>query len=295
MGRLILTAAPRYWGDWKGLVLKAIAIDGARTWQEIHGSTGLDSRDLNATLKELFSLDILSKSGDKYWIENYELYKEYAKYGSQITESSPDKTKRSITLTPEIREKLDNFSRYCKGNPQISKVPVMQPVLITALQNELDFNNCSEHLFLEGDSLDRLSKDIISSGEKAVVVVNPYVDKCSLSDKLKDACAAGREVVLVTRSPDLERAGKGREQKRAYHRALMQSGVQVYYNDYVHAKLLVVDGLVALVSSMNFIVSSSGGRSWEAGMVTWEEGAVNSTAEAIQKILDAPETKIGRN
>jgi len=280
-----------YWGSWKGKVLKAIAIDGSRTWQEIKSSTGLEADELNQAVKELIDLDKLSKSGERYWIEDYDLYKEYAEYGSQIESTTPDKSKGSKALSPEAREKLINFFKYCKANPQIARTPVLRPVLISTLGCK-DFNYSSKHLFLEGDSLDRLSKDLISISEKRVLVVNPFVDKCSLSDKLREACASNREVVLVTRSPSSENTQQGREQKAAYHDALKQSGVQVYYNDYVHGKLLVVDGLVALVSSMNFISSSSGGRSWEVGVVTWQEGTVNSIAKSIQNVIDAPETRI---
>lgn len=281
-----------YWDSWKGRVLKAIAIDGSRTWQEIQRATGLEYDELNQALSELFDANKLSKSGEKYWIEDYELYKEYVEYSSKISEpSSPDRSKASYILIPENREKLKNFLKYCKSNPQIARARVLQPVLISTLGCK-DFNYSSEHLFLEGDSLDRLSKDLISFSDKRVLVVNPFVDKCSLSDKLKEACAANREVVLVSRSPNSENTQQGREQKAAYHDALKQSGVQVYYNDYVHGKLLVVDGLVALVSSMNFISSSSGGRSWEVGVVTWQEGTVNSIAKSIQNIIDSPETKI---
>lgn len=252
----------------------------------------MESDELNQALLELIDLDKLSKSGERYWIEDYDLYKEYAEYDSQIIESSsPDKSKGLNALKPEARESLDNFLNYCKANPRIAKAPVMQPVLVLSL-GSMDFNYSSEHFFLEGDSLDRLSKDLISFSEKRVIVVNPFVDKCSLSDKLKGACAANLEVVLVTRSPSSENTRQGREQKTAYHDALKQSGVQIYYNDYVHGKLLVVDGLVALVSSMNFISSSSGGRSWEVGVVTWQEGTVNSIAKSIQNIIDAPETRI---
>ncbi len=108
---------------------------------------------------------------------------------------------------------------------------------------------------------------------------------------MREVCSSGREVILVTRSPDLDRAGQARNQKKAYHRALVQSGVQMFYNDYVHAKLMVVDDVVALVSSMNFISSSSGGKSWEAGIVTWQEGIVNFIERSIQNIINATETR----
>jgi phosphatidylserine/phosphatidylglycerophosphate/cardiolipin synthase-like enzyme len=71
----------------------------------------------------------------------------------------------------------------------------------------------------------------------------------------------------------------------------MKSGVQIYYNDYVHAKLMLVDGLVAFISSMNFTSSSSGGKAWEAGIVTWQQGAVNSGLISISTTINDTESK----
>ena len=73
----------------------------------------------------------------------------------------------------------------------------------------------------------------------------------------------------------------------------MKSGVQILYNDYVHAKLLLVDDLVAFVSSMNFTSSSSGGKAWEAGVITWQQGIVNSILNSIKNIIEDTDTKKG--
>lgn len=55
---------PRYWESWKGRVVKAIAIDGVRTWTEIRDSTGLSPMSLNKVLSELFNADMLEKKGE---------------------------------------------------------------------------------------------------------------------------------------------------------------------------------------------------------------------------------------
>ena len=286
-----MAAAPRYFGSWKGLVLKAIAVDGARFWGEIQMTTGLEPEELNLALYELFQVDVLSKREDVYWIEDYELYTAYVEYYSQVRGPSTHRETDGPVISPENREKLDHFLAYCRENRHISRKAVMQPVLASAI-NHMDFSSCAEHFFLEGDSLDRLSKDVIDSCEKRVVVVNPYVDKCGLSDKLREACSSGKEALVVTRSPGLDNAGRARDQKWAYHRGLQESGVQMFYNDYVHAKLMVVDDLVAVVSSMNFISSSSGGKSWEAGIVTWQHRSVEFISNSINDIVKSPETQI---
>lgn len=41
---------PKYWGSWKGRVIKAIALDGAETWDDIRDLTGLSSESLNRAL-----------------------------------------------------------------------------------------------------------------------------------------------------------------------------------------------------------------------------------------------------
>lgn len=288
-----MSAAPRFFGSWKGMILKAIAVDGVRTWQEIQKESNLEYDDLNKALKELFDLKILSKSGEKYWVEDYELYKDYENYYMELSNTQASSVSTSsIQVPPETRRKMQRYRDYMNEHSQRAKGTVIGFAAIWGLRNE-GYDPYSEHFFVEGDDLDRLSKDMINYSKNSVVVVNPYVEKCNLSDKLKEVCNSNRNVLMITRSPSLDKPGKGRDQKRAYHRALVQSGVQIFYNDYVHAKLLLIDSLVAFVSSMNFTSSSSGGKAWEAGVVTWQQGIVNSILEAIKKIIDDPDTKKG--
>jgi phosphatidylserine/phosphatidylglycerophosphate/cardiolipin synthase-like enzyme len=68
------------------------------------------------------------------------------------------------------------------------------------------------------------------------------------------------------------------------HDELMQSNVVLKYNNSVHAKLVIVDREVAVISSMNFIPTSSGGSSWEAGVVSIDEAVVKSVVKSIMNI-----------
>ena len=79
----------------------------------------------------------------------------------------------------------------------------------------------------------------------------------------------GINVKLLTRSSE------------QYSRELLEKGVLVAYYDSVHAKLIVVDRCVGIVSSMNMVASSSGGALWEAGIITLEEKTVISIASSI--------------
>jgi hypothetical protein len=65
---------PTFWRKWKGLVIKAIVVDGAREWSDLLNFTGLSPEALNTALSELYALQIVEKN--TYWVK-YEIYKEY--------------------------------------------------------------------------------------------------------------------------------------------------------------------------------------------------------------------------
>jgi len=247
---------PRYWGSWKGRVVKAIAIDGARTWTEVRDRTGLSPKSLNRVLSEMFDAKMLEKQGDEYRV-NYELYKAYKEFFEQ----------------QEIVQKIESVS-ISEGEQKdlIGWIDDWKKV------KRLEISLKPEHFFLEGRFLDDFSKEIIANSKREVLVVNPYVDKCDLSDTLRDAADAGRSVLLITRPPD--------EEKVAYHKTLIDAGIKIYHNRGTHAKIVVVDRAVAAVSSMNFYATSSGGKSWEAGLVSIEETVVESIVNSILNLTE---------
>jgi phosphatidylserine/phosphatidylglycerophosphate/cardiolipin synthase-like enzyme len=136
-----------------------------------------------------------------------------------------------------------------------------------------------KHFYLDGRYLDELSKDLISGAKQEVLIVNPFVDECNLSNTMLDAIKNGANVILITRAPDNQDAYSN--EKLEYHSKLKEEGVKLGYNKKVHSKLIVVDHSVAISSSMNFYSSSSGGKSWEAGLVSVDETVVNSVAKSI--------------
>ena len=52
---------PIHWGTWKGRVLKAISLDGAKTWDDIRNQTGLSHNSMKRVFSELFVEEILIK------------------------------------------------------------------------------------------------------------------------------------------------------------------------------------------------------------------------------------------
>ena len=137
---------------------------------------------------------------------------------------------------------------------------------------------------MEGTYLDDLSKDLIRQARKEVLLVNPFIEQCHLSNTLIDAVTNRANVIVVTRPIDDDRPDL-REEKIAYHESLKKEGVKLNYDRRIHAKLLVVDQQIAVISSMNFYSFSTGGSLWEAGMISIDEAIVSSVHKTIHQLL----------
>jgi phosphatidylserine/phosphatidylglycerophosphate/cardiolipin synthase-like enzyme len=138
--------------------------------------------------------------------------------------------------------------------------------------------------------LDELSKFLVRESQKQVLVVNPYVNKCNLSECLVQASYGGKDVLVVTLPPSFQ-TGRNAERADEFHGILKGSGVKLVYNKSVHAKLMVVDRAVAIASSMNLGSGSTAGASWEAGIVSVEDTVVESVMDSIAKLVEKPESK----
>jgi len=261
-----MSDSPRYWGSWKGRVIKAIALDKTFSWNEIRDSTGLSPKSLNKVLAELFDAKALEKNDNGEYRVNYELYKEYTEY---------------------VKKNDDNEVFLDKG-VRISKD--QQNKLIGRIDEWIDFKGLElslrpRHFYID-EHLDDLSKDLIKHCQKEVLVINPFVDRCNLTESLVQACENGKDVRLLARPPK----GRNKQNKKEYHQILRDSGVKLYYNKVVHAKLMVLDRAVALVSSMNLYGASTAGSSWEAGMVSVEETVVENVINSIFRLMEKPES-----
>lgn len=254
-----MSEEPRYWGSWKGRVIRAISIDRAQTWAEIRDLTGLSPKSLNRVLAEMFDAEVLRKEENgSYWVSK-DLYKEYVNFfDQQETETTSAPVRISEDEQKSLVSRIDEWREF----------------------KDLTFSLKPEHFFLEGNNLYDLSIDLIQKAKKEVLVANPFVDQCDLSDKLREVVSPGKDVILITRRPD-DKNEEYRKRKDEYYQTLKKSGVKVAYNKRVHAKLIVLDRAVAIVSSMNMNSSSTGGSSWEAGIVTKEDSVVESVRDSI--------------
>lgn len=173
-----------------------------------------------------------------------------------------------------------------EDSPQDS---VIKHVIEWSIRKKLNYNVSSEHFFIEGDLLNRLSLDVIDYSKTEVIVVNPKVYPCSLSDKLKET--GDRSIKIITQSPLSEGKKNEVSLRQKYHRVLLKKGVRIFYNDRIHAKMILSDGKIGIVSSLNFKSKSSSGRNHEAGMTTWQIEAIESIKKYIDNLLNDDETE----
>lgn len=276
VGLRMIKEKPMYWGSWKGRVIQAIAQHGLLKWDEILEITGLSSASLNTALSELYQLNQIERVGVKYRVcaELYAEYKDFLKTQVKHRESSVGKAKQHVPKRFSGNKKSETIEWINKWKDL----------------EKLDFSTELGHFFLEGRHLDSISKGLISNAKTEVLVVNPFVASCDLSNTLREASKRGVEVMLVTRPPNIDKERYWKE-RTEYHSTLKKEGITLTYNRKAHAKLIVVDRAVAVISSMNFYSGSSAGSSWEAGMATVDERVVESVADSVLALVEKPESK----
>lgn len=257
---------PKYLGSWKGRVIKSIAIDGAKSFNEIRESTGLYYNTLKRVLAELHTANAITYNDEtKIYRVEYNLYKEYEKYFQD--EQAQRKALTKVKISKEAQEEFTRWIDNWKDN-----------------NDSVDFDLKHKHFYLEGSELEEFTKYLISKATAEILIVNYLIERTHLAENLRKPAQDENIVVRIVIRPIDD------DKKREYHKLLKDSGVEVFYNETVHAKLVVVDRAVAIVSSMNFTVFSTGGQSWEAGMVTIEPNIANTVADSILNIIEVQET-----
>ena len=134
------------------------------------------------------------------------------------------------------------------------------------------FDLTPSHFFLADRLLSRFSESLIEQARQEILVTSPYVKRCHISEALALMNKKGVSVKLVTRGIESQQFGKE-----------LAKRVFINYDESIHAKLIVADRSVGIVSSLNFYAGSSAGQSWEAGIVTTNRTVVHSIINSIQE------------
>ena len=244
--------------SWQGAIIRAIVQHNRPlTWKEIQDATGLDEKSMNKALRDLHISGIIYKSENSNEFNGrYQIF--------------------------------DGLKSLCSEmyNP---KTVLLKWIGQWKGVKNLGFSDDSEHFFLERRYLDDFSKEVISHASYEVLIANPYIQECDLSNTIRDAKRKGIKVTIITRPPTEDKYPEYVEKKRGYHLKLKKEGVAVFYDPNVHAKMIIVDQSIAIVSSMNFYAESSAGVSWEAGMVTTNANVVRTILDCYSRALaDSP-------
>jgi hypothetical protein len=256
---LIERNEPRFWGSYKGRIIKSISIDGARTWDDILELTGLNPRAINTVLSELFDLKAIYKTNDNEYRVAKDLYIEYKTYFSNLE---------------------GNFSSSLKVKKED------QQNIVREFQDWMSLKKASltdNHTFLEGGKLDDLTRHLIENVRTELLVVNPFIDKSNLVNTMKNRSQKGIIIKVLTKPPELK-------EKTEFVDNLQEYKIDVSVNKSIHAKIMVFDRGVAIISSMNLFAFSLGGGSWEAGIATCSEDVVSEVLNGITLKFDEKET-----
>jgi hypothetical protein len=145
----------------------------------------------------------------------------------------------------------------------------------------------SKQFFLDGLRLEELARDLIEKAKDEILVTCPFVDSCHPIKLLMEAKDRRVNVRIVTTRPKKDREDA---KKVECHALLRKKGVNVHYISTIHAKIIVIDRKVAIVSSMNLYSGSTGGGLEEAGIISFESKVVESATKFITDLLAKTES-----
>ena len=255
----------------KGDVIKALVIYGAKTLNDIES--------------------IISQTAFERWTDLHILIGELIQEGDITLQDNGE-----YKVTPELEEDYTYYEEHMDEwleppeeweYPDFYKEPEIQyPDIIKSVQSWLKMEKPEvsikdEHFYLEGHHLDTFTKFIISQAFNTIIVVNPFIDRITPTQLLVGAKRNGKRVVIVTKK-------KQSQHSRQLVKWLEGEGIVVLHHENLHAKIIIVDESLAVVSSMNFLRNATSGLSWEAGMVTISKKVVDDIKASIADLNASP-------
>lgn len=175
---------------------------------------------------------------------------------SRLDKQAFDKAYSELLIRKFIEEKEDGrvfvtkqIYKQCMGFFAEQQTELAKWVQEWRKEHRIDPILCNNitHFYLVDKSLSQFSDSLIEHAQFDIFVTNPFVKRCFLSDTLMAMSEKGVSVCLSTRNVEPQQ----------YKNELLAKGVKILYDDSIHAKIIVVDERVAIVSSMNFYAGSS--------------------------------------
>ena len=248
----------------KGDVLSAIVIYGAKTFSEIEyimSQTAFERwTKLHVLLKELIQEGDVTLNEAGEYKARPELEEDYSYF-----EQHMDKWLEP----PEPWEYPDD---YIEPEPKYPDIVSTTESWIKLQKPNIVYEQ--GHFFLEGHHLDSFTRFLLTKAFNTIIVVNPFIDQSTPTQLLIKAKRRGKTVVMVTRPPT-----KGYVKK--LHDWLEQERVKMLYHKNLHAKIVIIDDSLAIVSSMNFMQRATAGITWEAGIGTVNKDIVDAIKASL--------------
>lgn len=244
--------------------------------------TGLPAKGLLRALAPLRQNNVIRYEGKNYFLANEEIRQQWTKY-------------LAINITPNARQNTQQITvpinQAAVKPPQNQVNDLVQWIIQWREMRNLTFPIDTQHFFLEGEYLDELARVLIGKAQHQILVTNPFIDSCHLTKNLENAVLRKISVKAVARRP---KDNVEDTTKRECQASLRKAGMLIHYDNQIHAKIIVIDNKVAIVSSMNLYSASSGGFTKEAGIVSIEDKVVTSVSKYIIDILSKPESTDSR-
>jgi len=213
----------KHLGTLKGQVIKTIAVDGLRQWGEIRDALGFTDAQLRPLIKDLKSEGFLEEKHGGLWLD-YDLWLGYqAHYGDEW----------AINKIADLKEEQEEQERRLT----LRKKRESETHLVRRFQEWITFKkldikpDCS-HVYLKGELLETILCDLVPLAKKKILIVNPYVEKCSLCDLIISTSQRGIDIKLITRSPKIDFEGRRKKSKILFHKTLKDSDVNLYYRGF---------------------------------------------------------------
>jgi hypothetical protein len=240
--------------------------------------------------KETITSEENSYSKTNYNMALCSKHREIQKQIKEKTESEQKANSKSIAETKAVTkvDTIASVSQNQKESTDDAKDSLIQWLIQWVAARPINQPLVSKHFFIEGMRLEELARDAIAKAQDEILVTTPYLDNCFLVSALQEARNRRANVKIITRRPNSK--DDKEYSKLECQGFLRKNGVSIHYDNTIHAKVLVIDHKIAVVSSMNIYSGSTGGGSLEAGIVTFEEKVVEPVAKYVASLLEKPES-----
>ena len=291
---------PKYWGTWEGEIIKVLVQHDNEfvNFKILEAKTGLTPNGLKKALPTLYNDKIIQKDGEsanaRYLLIDDNTKIEWKKFlETDLSKESnqkdiEEKSNQEKNQVPQKKAKSElDIILQEKPSPEESEDTLIKWLIQWATDKPINLAVKSKQFFIEGLRLTALAMDLIGKAKDEILVTSPFVDSCHPITSLTEAKDRRVNIRIVTTRPTKD---KSDAKKVECHALLRKKGVNIHYISNIHAKIIIIDNKVTIVSSMNLYSGSTGGGLLEAGIVSFENKVVESASKYINDLLAQTES-----